>query len=128
MHIWRCELSFWRWRIYSEITLNCVEHHKGPCGKLFTKVHQFDIVLTDTENMMSHYMYIGLCQIPKHSLQNKIKLEILMRKIQEKFYILCRSISIWCYLLFNLRLCFMISSLTAYIVVYIPYWSTVKSR
>jgi len=30
--------------------------------------------LTDTENMMSHYMYIGLCQTPKHSLQNKIKI------------------------------------------------------
>ena len=35
--------------------LNCVELRKGPCVKLFTKVHQFDLVLTDTENMMSHY-------------------------------------------------------------------------
>jgi len=42
--------------IYSEINLNCVEPRKGPCVKLFTKVHQFDVVLTDTENMTSHYV------------------------------------------------------------------------
>jgi len=42
--------------IYSENILNCVEPHKGPCVKLFTKVHQFDLVLTDTENMTSHYV------------------------------------------------------------------------
>jgi len=51
---WRCELSFWRWFIYSEITLNCVEPRKVLCVKL--KVHQFDLVLTDTENMTSHYV------------------------------------------------------------------------
>jgi len=49
--------------IYYEITLNCVEPYKGPCVKHFTKVHQFDLVLTDTENMTSHY--IGLCQNTK---------------------------------------------------------------
>jgi len=48
--LWRCELSF----IYSEISLYCVEP---------TKIHQFDLVLTDTENMMSHY--VGLCQNTK---------------------------------------------------------------
>jgi len=42
LHIWRCELSLWRWFIHSEITLNCVEPRKGPCVKLFTKIHQFD--------------------------------------------------------------------------------------
>ena len=40
----------------SENTLNCVEPRKGPCVKCFTKVHQFDLVLTDTENMTSHYV------------------------------------------------------------------------
>jgi len=58
--IWRCELSFWRWFIYSEINLNCVEPRKGLCIKLFTKVHYSDLVLTDKENMTSHY--VGLCQ------------------------------------------------------------------
>jgi len=36
--------------IYSEITLNCVEPCKGSCVELFTKIYQFDLVLTDTEN------------------------------------------------------------------------------
>jgi len=30
---------------------------------LFTNVHQFDLVLTDTERMTSHY--VGLCQNTK---------------------------------------------------------------
>ena len=38
--------------------------------KLFTKVHQFDLVLTDTENMTSHYSV----KTPKHNLQNKFKI------------------------------------------------------
>jgi len=54
---YECEFSFWRWFIYSEINLNCVEPR---VLNLFTKVHQFDLVLTDTENMTSHY--VGLCQ------------------------------------------------------------------
>ena len=39
--------------------------HKGPCVKPFTKVHQFDlpVVLTDTENLTSHY--VGLSQNTK---------------------------------------------------------------
>jgi len=65
-------------------------------------------------------------KIPKHSLQNKSK--ISMRKNTRKlrivnFYILRWSISIWCYLLHAPKFCFMISLLTAYFIVYIPYWS-----
>ena len=45
------------------ILKNCVEPRKGPCVKLFTKVHQLDLVLTDTENMTSHY--VDLCQNTK---------------------------------------------------------------
>jgi len=54
MKMW---IIFWRWFIYSENTLNCVELHKGPCVKLFTI---FDLVLTNTENMTSHY--VDFCQ------------------------------------------------------------------
>ena len=47
---------------------NCVEHHKGPCGKLFTKVHQFDLILTETEIMTD----VTLCRLmSKH--QNKFR-------------------------------------------------------
>jgi len=49
--------------IYSEITLNCAESRKGLCVKLFTKVHPFDLVLTHTDNMTSHY--VGVCQNTK---------------------------------------------------------------
>jgi len=62
-YIWRCELSFWRCDLYIlKLTLNSVEPRKGPlpCVKLFTKVHSFYLILTDTENMTSHY--VGLCQ------------------------------------------------------------------
>jgi len=44
------------------------------------------------------------------------------------FYIVHWSISIRCNLLYDIRFCFMISLLTAYTIVYIPYWSTVKYR
>jgi len=43
-----------------KLTLNSVEPRKGLCVKVFTKVHSFYLILTDTENMTSHY--VGLCQ------------------------------------------------------------------
>jgi len=49
--------------LYSENTLNCVEPRKRLCVKLYTKVHQFDLVLTNLVNMTSHY--VGLCQNSK---------------------------------------------------------------
>ena len=42
-----------------EIILNCAERRKVQS----TKLHQFDIVSPDTENMTSHYF--GLCQNTK---------------------------------------------------------------
>ena len=50
--------------------LNCVELRKGPCVKLFTKVHQFDLVLTDAENMTSHY--VGSCQNTNNTFSKQI--------------------------------------------------------
>ena len=55
-----------------KLTLNCVEARKGPCVKHFTKVLEFNLVLTDTENMKSHY--VGYVKTPKHRLQNKFKI------------------------------------------------------
>ena len=56
--------------MYFEITPNCVEPRKGPCVKLFTKVHQFDLVLTDAENMTSHYG--GSCQNTNNRFSKQI--------------------------------------------------------
>ena len=50
--------------------INCVELRKGLC------------VLTDTENMMSHY--VGLCQNTKTSLQNKFKILNINEKKYQK--------------------------------------------
>ena len=55
--------------IYSEINLNCVEPRKGPCAKLLTKVHKFDLVLTDTENMTSHYISLHQNNVYKTNLK-----------------------------------------------------------
>ena len=73
LHIWRCELSLWRWFIYSEIT--CVEPRKGLCVKPFTNVHQFDLVLTDMGYMTSHYV-----KRPNIVYKTNLKFEISMRK------------------------------------------------
>jgi len=54
--------------MYFEITPNCVEPRKDL--KRFTKVHQFDLVLTDTENMTSYYVCV--CQNTNTKLTTQI--------------------------------------------------------
>ena len=54
--------------------------------KLFKKVDYFDLVLTDTENMTSHY--VGLCQNTKREFTKQIKIWNIDEKKYQKMDVL----------------------------------------